>query len=636
MPSIDPELLARLLEKGPELVVVMDARGNVEAVNPAWTTLLGWTLDETLGESLEKFVCPEDWPEVWAQVRAGFEEGRTTLGHENRLRTRDGGYRWIRWAAPANSAPLGIGIGIDVTAEIEARREAERLASHLRSVMEAVPGYVLSLDRKGQIVFLNRTQEGVAMDQVVGTNAFNWMPPQVRHELEAAIARVFAGESLAEQVFEGNAPETGRSWYRVNLSPLREKEEVVAVTIYCDDITQQVRSEQLREQASRFEAVGRTAAVIGHDFNNLLMAMNSAAEVIAQYEHGREFDAEVKTLLASLERAGQLTRNLLRPFRAGGKAEHGVALNEVLGELEPVLRSVAGSEISLSIRPTNEDVVVRIAAHELAQILVNLTANSKQAMMGPGTIDISLGAQTLGNGEVGALSQGRYATIEVRDDGPGIAPELRARVFEPFFTTKDAGNGLGLAICYGLAKAHGGDIEISCPDTGGTVVRIWFPLDADSGRSGSSVQSRHLSSSEVSTPRIGLGNRRLVILLAEDEHGTRAALARYLSRLGHIVLEGRDGEDALDVAGRHPSPVDVVITDLVMPRLDGRGLIEELRREHPGLPVIAMTGYAAPQYLVELAQMDVRVFQKPVSARTLVDAALELTGSPSSMAAPHA
>ncbi len=616
--GFEGELLQRLVAHAPALLCILDQEGRFVAVNEAWTSILGWRESELLGTSFRRFTHPDDLAASQASLDRGFG-GDDTAGYINRILTADGGYRWISWSAPANEPPNGIAIGVDVTEEREARAEAERTRARLRSVLETAPGYITIVDRHGTIEYINRTYEGLTVDQVVGTNLVNWIAPEWRESMQAALDRVFTGEPVGELVNAGSGPDGGTTWYRTTFGPLVRDGEVVAATLYGEDITTQMRAERARARSSRYEVAGRLIGAIAHDLNNILMTMQSSADLLGMERDVPVDDPSMSLLVSSIEQASALTRNLVDSFRDRPAPAEPTPLGRALERIRDLLRRAAGERATVAIAAPDDELYVPLAEHELSRLMMNLVVNAGEA--GATTIHVAVTERDIPSDGMGPLAPGEYVVLDVTDDGPGIPDELCARVFDPYFTTKPSGSGFGLATCYSIVSAVGGDIDIVCPRLGGTVVQCWLPRTAGSD-TGDSDSDRSSSSSYDRLPTPMPPGRAAVILLVEDEHRTRGAVGRYLTRLGHVVLEARDGEDALDVARRHPGEIDAVVTDVVMPRRGGVSLIAELRRDNPTLAAIAMTGHAATEDLEKLRAMKVPVRTKPVAPRDLHDGVL--------------
>ena len=343
-------------------------------------------------------------------------------------------------------------------------------------------------------------------------------------------------------------------------------------------------ADQLR-QAQKLEAVGRLAGGVAHDFNNLLTAINTNASLalmdLPQDDRCREAFEEI---LEATTRASSLTRQLLAFSRRQRIAPRPTDLAAVLAGMATMLRRVLGEQVTLALTPGPAIPPVMADPGQVEQVLVNLAVNARDAMPEGGRIEVALEEAEVPAGDATAgRAPGRYGVLSVRDHGQGIAADVLPHVFEPFFTTKHGkGTGLGLATVYGIATQHGGFVDVSTEPGQGATFRVAFPVAA--------APAQPLSPAfhaEVAFP----GGTE-TILLAEDEPKVREATRALLVRLGYTVLVAEDGLAAEALAADRAGRFDLLLTDVVMPRLDGRALAERLRARWPGLPVVLMSGYA--------------------------------------------
>jgi PAS domain S-box-containing protein len=359
------------------------------------------------------------------------------------------------------------------------------------------------------------------------------------------------------------------------------------------DISDRRRAEEERaalhrrlDEAQRLEAIGRLAGGVAHDFNNLLTPIMGEAEAALEvlgYDH--PVSTELRAILEAAGRAGALTRQLLAFGRRQVLQQRLVDLNVEVTTLHAMLRRVIGEDVEVRLALGAGPVVVRADPGQVQQVLLNLAVNARDAMPSGGVLTLATRVVPPGEGAAAGGAPPRdLVELTVADTGVGMSDEVRARIFEPFFTTKPPGQGtgLGLATVLGVVQQHAGTVEVRSARGHGTVFRILLPRAEEPLPTPAKV---------AAAP--GGAVRRLSILLAEDEPAVRRLVAGYLADAGHAVLVAPDGEQALALAAAHGGPLDLLVSDVVMPGMNGRQLHEALCARRPGLKVVFMSGYPA-------------------------------------------
>lgn len=400
-----------------------------------------------------------------------------------------------------------------------------------------------------------------------------------------------------------------------------------------DVTTEQQLEEQLR-QSQKMEAVGKLAGGVAHDFNNLLTVIGGHVFMLEQHVPSTEAtDKHLAGITRAADRAALLTKQLLAFSRKQLLTPSVVDLNAVVDDVIQMMRPVIGEHLQIVTRLDPLLSPAFADAGQLEQVLVNLALNARDAMPGGGTLTVETGNTTLDlradDAAAGPLPAGDYVRLSMRDTGTGMDAETLARAFEPFFTTKakGQGSGLGLATVYGIVKQSFGDIQATSTPGAGSTFTILLPVAhrpvvlPDSGVPSVAVP-------ETSMPR----QRNL--LLVEDDDGVRDFARIVLARAGYHVQSARNGVDALEQMRAATSPIDVVVTDVVMPEMSGPELVEQLRQQHPDLPVLYITGYTDDSRMVGgLYATDARVLEKPFTANALKVAVEEVSESRSRHAA---
>jgi PAS domain S-box-containing protein len=507
-----------------------------------------------------------------------------------------------------------------------------------RGLLEAAPDAMVVVDHDGCIVLVNVQAEkrfGYHRDELLGQPVADIIPEGFAERLIADDLRS-AADALDQQIGTGielvGRRKDGSSFpIEIMLSPLASAGGVL-VTAAIRDITvrraaeaellEKVEAlhrssqelEQLEDQlrqAHKMEALGQVTGGVAHDFSNLLTVIlghaNLMVEQLAEQDPIRESAEEIRD---AADRAAAMTRQLLA-FSRRQVLEPGILdLAEVLGGLARLLRRLTGEGIELVLEPPPEPAHVLADASQVTQVLMNLALNARDAMPGGGSLTITLGEagddDRRPTGMTG-LPAGRYVTLTVRDTGVGMDADTRAHLFEPFFTTKDRdkGTGLGLATAYGIVRQSGGDIAVRSELGNGATFTIYLPWHDG---------SQPASGGPPAAPaRVA---QRPTVLLVDNEKAVRLLARRVLERDGYVVLEAADAEDALAIARDHAKPIDLLLADVVMPRLDGRELARQVREVRPEVAVVLMAGL--PDDPPGSATGRIRYVQKPFTAGHLV------------------
>jgi len=375
-------------------------------------------------------------------------------------------------------------------------------------------------------------------------------------------------------------------------------------------------------QAQKMEAVGRMAGGIAHDFNNLLTVILGNGRLLLQsFSEGDERVEEAEEITGAAERAAALTRQLLAFSRPQLASVRPVDLNRILRELERMLTRLVGEDIEMEIALADGPTVVMADPAQLEQVIVNLVVNARAALQAGGSIHLSTevrDADPRRKAPLGPSIVGEAVVLTVMDSGCGMDEATRARIFEPFFTTREPGrgSGLGLSIVYGVIQRCGGLVDVQTASDEGTTFEIQLPR---------SYAPDARSAPERSVPVRASGT----VLLVEDEESVRRLTRRTLERAGLRVLEARDGEHGLEVAAAHAGQIDLLLTDVVMPRMGGRKLARQLAESLPRLPVLFMSGYPSDRDALDGEPgLPTNLIQKPFTAPELLERVAELVNPP--------
>jgi PAS domain S-box-containing protein len=489
-----------------------------------------------------------------------------------------------------------------------ARGSAAETQARLQAILDNSPVAIAIKDLEGRYLVINRRcHELLGIDPAVaiGRTAHDVFPAETADTLHAHDLEVLrTGRTI--QVDEAMDHGDGRHVYRTLKFPMRGKDEKVYGTgLIATDVTEGLRSAEERKEledrlhrVDRLESIGRLAGGIAHDFNNLLAVIRNYAQfLIEDLPEGSQSREDLEQIRRAVDRATSLTRQLLIFARKERSAPRALQLNEIVGDTERLLHRTLGEDVHLRTRLDPGLPSVELDPGQAEQVLINLALNARDAMPTGGTLTIATGR---GDGDTVKLS--------VTDTGTGMPPEVADRAFEPFFTNKPEGKGtgLGLAMVYGVITGAGGNVELQTAEGAGTTVTLSLP-----------ATDTPVIEEPVTTEQAPLGRGERV-LLVEDADALRDLTRRILTEAGYTVLEARNGVQAVRIVARQ-GPVDLLVSDIVMPGMSGRDLALRLREKTPELPIVFMSGYT-DDALLGGDFITTRLLPKPFDAEQLLRA----------------
>jgi two-component system, cell cycle sensor histidine kinase and response regulator CckA len=510
--------------------------------------------------------------------------------------SRDGTQHW--WTTlkflidQEDGPPLIGGIAIDISPRMRAEQALRASEDRYRSLVELAASVIVVVDVDGRIAEFNREAEtffGLPREDALGRNYLDVCVSESQRQAVASdLARIRAGESLQgrESGFvQRDGTHKSFLWNATRLTDSSAEEP--SLLVIGQDISELRRLEHQLLLSQRMEGIGRLAGGIAHDFNNLLTAILGHAEMaqddVAPSDPARGNIAEITR---AAQRAADLTRQLLAFARRQIIEPRIVDLNGLVLNVDRMLRRLLGEDIELVTVQDPELWLVRIDPGQFEQVLVNLAINARDAMPSGGTLVIETRNVQLDDEfarQHATVQPGPHVLLSVSDTGIGMDAEVLGHIFEPFFTTKEVGKGtgLGLATCYGIVKQNRGSIWVDSEREIGTTFRIYLPR-ADSV----------VPIVEQTQPRaIEQPGGNETVLLVEDEMLVRDLAADALRRHGYQVLSASTGLEALDLAGQVLHPIDVLVTDVVMPQMGGEQLAVRMLSERPMLKVLFISGY---------------------------------------------
>ncbi|MFC6621355.1 ATP-binding protein [Novosphingobium panipatense] len=493
-------------------------------------------------------------------------------------------------------------------------------APHLEALLSQLPLGLAMADRDGRLLFANPAfmraagQEG----QAPPTYPTDLVVKEDKRALSEAIRRFAQGPAAAGDLAIRLATQPDDP-VSLSLAGVRGLGEA-AVLLGLTDTSEEMRLKRQVAQATKMQAVGQLAGGVAHDFNNVLTAILGTCDLmLMRHTPGDSDYDDIQQIRANSNRAASLTRQLLAFSRQQTLRPEVLQLPDVVAEVSQMLRRLIGEKIQLSVTHDRDLGPVRADPTQLEQVIVNLCVNARDAMQsrGDGSGRLTLATRRVTTTDVRAMRSeivpaGEYTALIVEDTGGGIPPEIVGKIFEPFFTTKEQGKGtgLGLSTVYGIVKQSGGFIFAESEQGRGTRFTVYLPVHHGGPGSDAEVAS---SAPQPPTRKWAGGGS---ILLVEDEDPVRIVAERALTRQGYQVTCARDGEEGLELV-EEGGQFDLVVSDVVMPSLDGPAMAREIRRFAPDLPVLFMSGYAEEQLRKQIGIANAWFMPKPFSVQQL-------------------
>jgi two-component system, cell cycle sensor histidine kinase and response regulator CckA len=489
------------------------------------------------------------------------------------------------------------------------------------------PIAIATVDRSGNVVRHNASFVRLfgmmpgAGEGVHGRSVIDLVIETDRANMQGAILAASDGRGDIPPMDMNLAGEGGRS-ARIWLSPVSDADgDGESALLYALDTTEQRQLEQQFAQAQKMQAVGQLAGGVAHDFNNVLQAIIGYSDLLlANHRPTDPAFQDIMQIKHNANRAASLVRQLLAFSRRQTLRPETLNLTDTLADLSMLLKRLLGERVELDLKHGRDLWPVRADVNQFEQVIVNLAVNARDAMPDGGRVGIrtaNVAADEAARMGLTGMPAADYVLVEVSDMGTGIPPEVMDKIFEPFFTTKEVGKGtgLGLSTVFGIVKQSGGFIYVDSVVGQGTTFRIFLPRHVPAAEPAPEEKAEP-AARQPAADLTGQGT----ILLVEDEDPVRAVNGRALTARGYTVLEAASGIEALQIMEERETAVDLVVSDVVMPEMDGPTLLRELRKRYPDLKVIFVSGYAEDAFKKNLPEGEAFNFlAKPFSLKQLVE-----------------
>lgn len=619
------ERYRRLASLLPEAVWEADLEGRIRFVNQKGLNLLGYTVEDMEAgiNGFEFFAMPGR--QVCMEKTMAVLQGAETEITEYQMLRKDG----TVFPALVHSDVVRedgkpsyfIGIGIDITEHKQSEMERSLLAAAIEQSSETI----VITDAEGSIQYVNPAFErntGYSRREVMGRNPrFLKSGKQSRGFYKSMWQTLSAGKTWRGEFI--NKRRNGSLYNEeATISPVLDESGVIVNYVAVKrDITEELEAagerlklEQQFHQAQKLESVGLLAGGVAHDLNNLLTPILGYGEMLMMDSAGPKARKEYAGgIVQAGRRARDIVNQLLAFSRKQSLEVKPVDLNLLLKRFEELLRRLIPEDIEINIKLLQDLPIVKGDISQLEQVIMNLAINSRDAMPDGGCLTIETSVIEIDEDSV-ALSDnllpGSYAALVISDTGLGMDAKTKAQIFEPFFSTKPKhkGSGLGLATVYGIIRQHGGDIKVFSQPLKGTTFKVFLPVSSDNPRitrDDAGPNMKTLKGSET-------------ILLVEDDSHVRNLVLSILKRKGYKMLAAETGEEALEILKIKRKPIDLLLTDVVMPGINGRELFDRLSQDYPDIKVIYMSGYSG-EVIAARGVMDesVNFIQKPFSVQAL-------------------
>jgi PAS domain S-box-containing protein len=593
-----------VLDSLPAPIAVLDREGTITAVNDAWIEFA------RINGGHSGTGPGTNYLEVCQHASGyGSEGARAAAEGIQGVLDRSASRASLEYACPSGkeeswflmlAVPLDHGQkagrgAVIIHVNITDRKKAEMVSSKLSAIVESSDDAIIGRTLDGRITSWNRGAErlfGYLFHEVEGNHFTMLVPPDRIDEAQSLMDRVRKGESVPAFETIRRRKDGKDLEVLVSISPVKDAEgRVVGGAMIIHDISHVKRLEAHIQQAQKMEAIGRLAGGVAHDFNNLLTVINGYTTLLQGVLHQHDRAQElVEEIAKAGDRAARLTQQLLGYGRKQIQQLKVVNLNDLLANSYKMLAYMVGKDVEFVLAPDSALHQIKVDPSQMEQIFMNLAVNARDAMPTGGRLTMETTNVRIEDPHTALLEipAGNYVLLTITDTGSGMDAKTQAHIFEPFFTTKvfGHGTGLGLATVHGIVRQSGGDIKVTSEQGLGTTFMIYLP---------SLVEMEVSERAPFEDPKIPGGTE--TVLVVDDEAAVQKLTHSLLKHCGYKVYVASNGVEALEIANHHQGEIDLLVTDVMMPKMGGRKLVETLRLAYPKMRMLYLSGYSAEAVL---------------------------------------
>jgi len=599
-------------------------------ISPQCKEVFEYEADEIVNnpDLLWSLVHPDDLERL-QQEDLQSNQKQELFQSEVRIVTPSGRTKWIQLTSRPNQPldsepPIWSGVILDITEQQEAEEALRKSEHRYRVLMETAPDLVLTHDMDGNIQYANSqvyTVLGFEHDSLIGKNINILLPDSGIEDLQMRRSQRLSGDQ-GIKFFKTSVYETSGAKVplEVRTAPMVQNGEVVEIIVIGRDIRNREKLEAQLRQAQKMDAIGRLAGGIAHDFNNKLTVILGQVEfALSEVEESKRLHKMLTTIRNSAQDSADLTRQLLGFARKQTTSPKILDLNETVAGMLSMLRRLIGEDVSLAWIPGADVWPVKIDPVQIDQLLANLLVNARDAIDGVGKVTIETQNKSFSPEYCVAhpgFSHGDYVVLTVSDNGHGMDEATQKQIFEPFFTTKPQGEGtgLGLATVYGIVRQNDGFIRVESQPKEGARFKIYL------ARHTKGNESEETKKTANPAPR---GNE--TILLVEDDENILHLGSILLGQLGYNVMVANSTNNAIDLATKYSKDIHLLLTDVIMPEMNGKDLSTKMQSLYPNIRVLFMSGYTADVIAHQgVLNQGVQFLQKPFSKESLANKVREV------------
>ncbi|MBN2373146.1 PAS domain S-box protein [bacterium] len=576
-------------------IISTDLDKNILFWNKGAEEIFGYKAVEMVNrQKMDVLYSDEDTKELINGIKSLIMKNAKVLNTEIREKTKDGRTIWINLNLTPRFDEKGgvigfLGIGEDITERKRAEEALQESEEKWRSLVENAPLFILIVDNKGMIQFINRVMFGKGIEELTGRSIYEFIHASYHGMFRKSIEQI-AKTGKAEPIrFTASSPDGVILWYETYFGSIKHKGQAVAITLISMDITERRRMEEELIKTGKLESMSLLAGGIAHDFNNILVAIlgNISLARLNMSKDDVNFEILAQAENAS-NRAKNLTHQLLNFTKGGATIKKTTSISELIKD--SVKFGLRGSNVKHELSVPDDLWTVEVDEGQISQVINNFVINAKQAMPGGGVVKACAENITIGPESPLKLPEGEYIKVSIKDNGVGISKEHLKKIFDPFFTTKEKGNGLGLSNSYSIIKNHNGLIHAESELGIGTAFNIYLPV---------SKKERISQKEAEGKPVMGKGR----VLVMDDDEMVRNVVGIMLEKIGYDPGFARGGTEAIQMykeAEESHRHFDVVIMDLTIPGgMGAREAVKGLLEIYPDAKVIVSSGYCNDDLVTE-------------------------------------